>query len=63
MADSPSKASTSRAPLLFYAVGTLLLLAFGVDLVQGDGFDWVLLGGAAASYVAGVVYQWKKPHH
>lgn len=60
MAESTSKATASRAPLLFYVVGALLLLTFTVDLVQDDGFDWVLLGGAIASLVAGVTYQRKR---
>ena len=52
-------ASTSRAALLFYVVGGLLLLAFAIDLVQDDGIDWILLGGATAALVAGVIYQKK----
>ena len=45
IAESTSMASTSRAALLFYVVGGLLLLAFAIDLVQDDGIDWILLGG------------------
>lgn len=59
MAESTSRTSPSHAALLFYAVGVLLLLAFAVDLIQDDGSDWTVLGGAAASFTAGVVYQRK----
>lgn len=60
MADSTSTASTRGAALLFYAVAALLLIAFGVDLIQDDGVDWVVLGGAAAPLLAGIVYQRKQ---
>jgi hypothetical protein len=60
MAQSTLKASASRAILLFYVIGTLLLLAFIADLVQGDGVDWILLGGAVAAVVAGIAYQRKR---
>ena len=62
MAQSTLKASASRAILLFYVLGTLLLLAFIADLVQGDGVDWILLGGAVAAVVAGIAYQRKRRH-
>jgi hypothetical protein len=60
MAEPTSKASASRATPLFNVVGAFLLLAFTADRVQGDGFDWILLGGAAASLIAGIAYQWKR---
>jgi len=63
MVESNSKATASRAPLLFYVVGVLLVLAFTVDLIQDDGFDWVLLGGATASLAAGVTYPRKRRHN
>jgi len=60
MAQSTLKASASRAILLFYVIGALLLLAFIADLVQGDGVDWILLGGAVAALLAGIAYQRKR---
>ncbi|NBC85359.1 MAG: hypothetical protein GVY25_04115 [Bacteroidetes bacterium] len=60
MAESTLKASASRAILLFYVIAALLLLAFTADLVQGDGVDWILLGGAVAALVAGIAYRRKR---
>lgn len=58
MAASTSRASRGasipRPAWLFYVVGALLLLAFVMEWIQDDGFDWILLGAAAASLVAGV---------
>lgn len=66
MAESTSrasiKASVRRSASLFYLVGGLLLLAFVIEHLQDDGFDWILLGAAAASLVTGVVYQRRHRH-
>jgi len=62
MAESTSKAAASRGILLFYVAGALFLLAFTVDFVQEDDFNWVLLGGAIASLAAGVTYQIRRRH-